>query len=508
MTLLTAITRPDYSLVAVDSAAFGASGQPIGREITKAVPLAHAKAVLAIQGSADLLVFLSGASRHFADVDEAESIMPRLLQIASQTVPGLAATAANAGSRVSLFGYSQSRGGMVHMTWLSTDGFKTVETEVYTRAGFVTPAGAPAPRVPVKTIDDLERYVTQEQVPYLRKRDATEPIGGDLVLIRLDKHGVRITYGPDLGMPAGSIVREEAVHCTLRETAAAIFDPAASFDVLEVADNTALPDPTDVPQVTGVTFTSGATAQQDMSILVRSVVSWDAVTSQAVRQSGKIEVQWIEASTTLPSSADWPNRTEVDGNATSVVIPSLRAGVHHIFRVRARTTLGVRGKWSLHKLGQVDSAPQVGTDGIESNAATETQIDTNASGQINANSPDYSVVVRTTVNEVTWTNTTAGTVKVQMEHSVYGTWSNTGAGTGDIWFEFEYSVSGGGGAAGVASNLHETPGEFQASNINETAVASGATITVTLKAAVTITSGTQVRNTWRDAVTRVSAIKR
>lgn len=396
MTLLTAITRPDFTLIAVDSAAFGASGNPLGREITKAVPLAHAKAVLVLQGSADLLVFLSGASRHFADVDEAELVMPRLLQVAAQTIPGLAATAANAGSRVSLFGYSKARGGMTHATWLSVDGFRTVEHDVHTRAAFVTPV-APAPRKPVKTLEDLEQYVVREQVPHLRKRDATEPIGGPLTLIRLDKHGLRLVFGPDLGMPAAPIVREgEAVHCTLRETAAAIYDPATSFDVLTVSPNTALPDPSIVEQVSGVTFTSGTTSEQDKSILVRSTLSWNAVTGQAIRQSGRIEVQWLESTDALPAG-DWPGSTEVEGNATSVVIPGLRAGVHYLFRVRARNTLGVRGMWSNQKLGQVATAPQVQTGGIASEAATQVLTGT-AAGPFNGGTGSISGAAVTVSN--------------------------------------------------------------------------------------------------------------
>lgn len=356
MTLLTSVVSQDAVLLATDSAAFGAgTGKPLGFGISKVATLPHLRAVLAIQGHADLLTFLTSNSQHVQSVDDAETMMPRLLRIASQVVPGLAATAINAGCRVALAGFSKSRERMVFMTWTSADGFKTCETATLTKAIFVTPR-APAPRAPIKSTDDLQRFVISEQVPYLRRQDASEPVGGELVLVRVDRHGVRITYGPDMGLPATTRAHaDEAVHAILRETAAAIYNPDTSFDVLTVSPNTSLPDPSVVEQITGVTVSSGAADQTDKSVLVRTLVSWTAVTSQAVRQSGRIEVQWIEATATMPAG-DWPGCIEVEGNATSVVIPGLRAGVHHLFRVRARNTLGVRGLWSNQKVAQVAAA--------------------------------------------------------------------------------------------------------------------------------------------------------
>ncbi|MBX3605378.1 MAG: hypothetical protein KF788_08905 [Piscinibacter sp.] len=167
------------------------------------------------------------------------------------------------------------------------------------------------------------------------------------------------SFSPDLG----SLV-------TLRETSAGIYDPEANFDQLTVSPNTGLPEPTDVPQVTGVAVASGTTEQLDRSILVRTIVSWDAVPSQAVRQSGKVEVQWIEATATLPTSGDdWPGRAEAEGNATQMPVVGLRAGIHYLFRARARTTLGVRGAWSDQKLSLIADAPGLFEDLILTSAS-------------------------------------------------------------------------------------------------------------------------------------------
>lgn len=148
---------------------------------------------------------------------------------------------------------------------------------------------------------------------------------------------------------------EAGVILTLRETAAAIYNPDTSFNVLNLAPNTLLPAFTTVPKITGVSVASGTTALLDRSVVVRTRVSWTASTSQAVRQSGRIEVQWTQAGQALPAN-EWETM-EVEGTATSADVIGLRGNVAYIFRVRARTTLGVRGDWSDMVLHVVDGAP-------------------------------------------------------------------------------------------------------------------------------------------------------
>lgn len=489
MTLLTAVVTEEHVLLATDTVTFSSfSGRP-GYTTSKVAPLVHLRAALSTQGASGLQHFLTSKTSHIESFDAAEAMMPRLLDVASRTLPGIAPDGHNKGCRVALAGYSDARGRMVVLLWTSEDGLLSVRRDVLTAGMMLVPSAA-APRARIGTLEDFQQYLVEQQMPYLRARGTK--VGGELVLLQIGQHDLQIKYGPPIGLTTPADARATA------ESAQHIYDPDTSFNTLTVSPNTSLPDPTIVEQVTGVTVDSGPTDQTDMSVIVRTVVSWDPVVGQAVRQSGRIEVQWMEASAALPAG-DWPGRAEVEGNSTSVVIPGLLAGVHYLFRVRARNTLGVRGMWSNHKLGQVAAAPTV----------TVALSDTSASGQINSNSPDFFVVVRSTVCQIAWTNDVSeASVVVQYESSAFGAWSNSGGGAGTIWFETDYSVSGGGGAAGVASQVVSGAGEFQATNIGEALVPAGSTVTVTLRAAAMIAAGTQVRNTWRDALLRVTAIVR
>lgn len=131
---------------------------------------------------------------------------------------------------------------------------------------------------------------------------------------------------------------------TLRETAAAIYTPDPVFDLINTSPNTALPRPGLVPPLTGLVAISGAEDQIDGSALARVRVSWDAVASEAVRQSGRIEVQAAEVAGGLPAG-DWPTVALVAGNATAADIVGQRIGILVAVRARAINTLGMRGPW-------------------------------------------------------------------------------------------------------------------------------------------------------------------
>lgn len=373
MTLLTSVVAADYALVAVDSAAFAPDGQHVG-SISKFALIPHARALLAVQGEHMLLSFLASNSWTISGVDEAEHVMPRLLSEAAARMPRqLAPRGENVGSAVHLIGYSPSRGRMVLHTWLSTDGFITVEHDTKIKPSghgliIARPAPAPQPKGPIANAEDLQRYVHQH-VAYLRTLNPSEPVGGQCVIARLDRHGVRITYGEDLGAPGGGTRAKtpgEPLHAVLRETGGAIFNLDTTFATLDVAANTGLPRPDVVEQITGVAITSGSSIELDKSILSRTTVTWTAATTQQVRQSGSIEVQYRRGGEAAPSG-DWPS-VVVPGNATSATIVGLGQGLHYVFRVRARTTLGARGDWSVLEIGQVATVPQVDTGGIAADA--------------------------------------------------------------------------------------------------------------------------------------------
>lgn len=146
------------------------------------------------------------------------------------------------------------------------------------------------------------------------------------------------------------------VMLTLRETGAGIYTPDTTFGILNISPNTNLPSQVAVPAMAGLSATSSATAI-DKSIVARVTVSWTAVASQAVRQSGSIEVQYTEAASALPAG-DWPAAPGVAGDATRTVLTGLRTGALYLIRARAVSSLGVRGAWSPQILHQV-AGPRV-----------------------------------------------------------------------------------------------------------------------------------------------------
>lgn len=131
---------------------------------------------------------------------------------------------------------------------------------------------------------------------------------------------------------------------TLRETAAAVYTVDPVFDVINVSPNTNLPVPSRPPAITGLAATSGGVAQVDGSSLARIRVTWDAVASEAVRQSGSIEVQVAEVTAGLPTG-DWPTAATVAGRATSADVVGQRIGRLVAIRARAVNTLGQTSPW-------------------------------------------------------------------------------------------------------------------------------------------------------------------
>ena len=74
----------------------------------------------------------------------------------------------------------------------------------------------------------------------------------------------------------------------LRETAASIFDPAGTFDLVDATPNTLLPDPTVIDALGDLTVTSGTSTLVDGSIITRTSVVWPAVDDEGVLQSGRV----------------------------------------------------------------------------------------------------------------------------------------------------------------------------------------------------------------------------
>lgn len=326
----------------------------------------------------------------------------------------------------------------------------------------------------------------------------------DVVALTLPRFGWSAKEFEVLGW---SFSLQQGVILTLREVAAVVYDIDASFDTLDYATNTNLPDPSVVEQITGVSVTSGASGQVDKSVLVRTVVSWTAATGQAVRESGKIEVQFTPAGATLPTG-NWP-AVEVEGNATSAAIAGLRQNIHYLFRVRARNTIGVRGKWSLLVTTQMAGVPQVDTDGLAPNAAT----DPPQFGFASSGSHGHSVInvgsAASTVTALSYTNTSADTVQVEVTGSVNGRLSTSGSAVGLAWFTLECDRSTGTDSAITIGNVETSAVMKNYAGMALESVAPGITATFNLYAWATITSGVgTATNTWELAALRITPVKK
>lgn len=131
---------------------------------------------------------------------------------------------------------------------------------------------------------------------------------------------------------------------SLRETAASIFDPAGTFDLIDATPNTLLPDPTIVDVLGNLTVTSGTSTLVDGSIITRTRIVWPVVEDEGVQQSGRIEIQYTPAGFALPAG-EWPSVIE-NGRSTETIIVGLRGLSAYLFRGRSINSLGVKGEWS------------------------------------------------------------------------------------------------------------------------------------------------------------------
>lgn len=137
---------------------------------------------------------------------------------------------------------------------------------------------------------------------------------------------------------------------TLKETAASIYTPDASFSPQGFATNTGLPSPWYVPTIGTLTVSSGTTEllkQSDGTILTRMRVSWGAIDNLPVTQSGTVEVQYRS----IASTGEWTS-VSVSGAETQVVITGVQDRNVYNVRARGRTSLAV-GLWGVQATHQV-----------------------------------------------------------------------------------------------------------------------------------------------------------
>ena len=145
-----------------------------------------------------------------------------------------------------------------------------------------------------------------------------------------------------------SLNADGRVDLTLKETAAAIYQPDASFVPSGYAQNTALPDPWNIAAPVLYTPESGTAhllLQADGTVVSRVRVSWAPVADVSVLQAGGLLLEWA------PLLGDgqplaWqalPLINPADGGA---YIADAQDGARIVIRARLRNSLAL-GNWSL-----------------------------------------------------------------------------------------------------------------------------------------------------------------
>lgn len=167
----------------------------------------------------------------------------------------------------------------------------------------------------------------------------------------------------------------DGVTLSLKETGASIYDPAASFDNPNAIANSALVLPWVVAPIAGLAVTSGIAALLDGTQQSRATVSWTPAAAANVTNTGFVEIQYVEATGTLPTG-DWPSVMS-QGSGSSMTITGLRAGRYYLFKARAINTLGVRSAWSAHVAARMAASPEVAGDNLVANSSFEVDSDAN-----------------------------------------------------------------------------------------------------------------------------------
>ena len=156
---------------------------------------------------------------------------------------------------------------------------------------------------------------------------------GDVVQFTFDRYGFSNKYFEVISWKPTTNSGELKISLVLRETSAAAYDwNAEERDI--IINDTNLPDPTSGLNITNLSVTNRQTLQSDGSLLGEVVLSWDAADSAFV---DKYVVQWKKSSDTSWSA------TETD--EISIVIPSVKSGVPHDYRVKAVNFAGFSGPW-------------------------------------------------------------------------------------------------------------------------------------------------------------------
>ena len=156
---------------------------------------------------------------------------------------------------------------------------------------------------------------------------------GDVVQFTFERYGFTNKYFEVVSWKPVTDNGELKINLILKETSAAAYDwNAEEKDIL--GNNTNLPDPTSGLDITNLSVTNRQTLQSDGSFLGEVVLSWDAADSAFV---DRYVVQWKKSVDTSWSATET--------HEISIVIPSVKSGVPHDYRVKAVNFAGFSGPW-------------------------------------------------------------------------------------------------------------------------------------------------------------------
>ena len=156
---------------------------------------------------------------------------------------------------------------------------------------------------------------------------------GDVIQFTFDRYGFNNKYFEVVSWKPVTDNGELKINLILKETSAAAYDwNAEEKDIL--GNNTNLPDPTSGLDITNLSVTNRQTLQSDGSFLGEVVLSWDAADSAFV---DRYVVQWKKSVDTSWSATET--------HEISIVIPSVKSGVPHDYRVKAVNFAGFSGPW-------------------------------------------------------------------------------------------------------------------------------------------------------------------
>lgn len=189
----------------------------------------------------------------------------------------------------------------------------------------------------------LERSRQGISVDFPAKMTAFQVTAYSTVMVTLAKFG---WAAKPFRVMSWKMSDDGGIDLVLNEEAAAVYDwNYGNATVTDPAPDTNLPDPFSVESLGQITLNSGEQhliLSNTGQVISRIFVQWPAVSEASVSQTGRIEVAYKAATSSL-----WTPLASVQADTTSLYISPVEDGTAYVVRGRVVSGLGVRSKdWS------------------------------------------------------------------------------------------------------------------------------------------------------------------